>query len=305
MQIIIQISAWVVLAVGFFAVGHKFFPNFKKWLTTGKVSYVWLIAITLGLFVLLTYPYFFNWWAINFWGVPKEELSDLTKLGPLGDIYGSLNTLISSIALCAVAYSTYLQIKELRLSRQTYEDQLRESKYSNFTSLFYSLFNNKNLNYNNLIVKKDGVKYGADEIFLKNGREIIRLIIYEWKGEIPDKGTVRKKYIEFNRDAFGPFLNSQLISYFSIYGDLFYLINNSDLLEKDNEFFKRLVTNSMSTYEQLCLLWAGAFNKNINENLKNSAIFKMGYRPEILKFMKKFYDKSYLSNPETIEKWSS
>lgn len=305
MQIIIQISAWVVLAVGFFAVGHKFFPNFKKWLTTGKVSYVWLIAITLGLFVLLTYPYFFNWWAINFWGVPKEELSDLTKLGPLGDIYGSLNTLISSIALCAVAYSTYLQIKELRLSRQTYEDQLRESKYSNFTSLFYSLFNNKNLNYNNLIVKKDGVKYGADEIFLKNGREIIRLIIYEWKGEIPDKGTVRKKYIEFNRDAFGPFLNSQLISYFSIYGDLFYLINNSDLLEKDKEFFKRLVTNSMSTYEQLCLLWAGAFNKNINENLKNSAIFKMGYRPEILKFMKKFYDKSYLSNPETIEKWSS
>ncbi|MDC4977333.1 hypothetical protein OHW14_17975, partial [Acinetobacter baumannii] len=98
MQTIIQIAAWVVLAVGFFALGLKFFPNLKKWLTTGKVSYVWLVAITLGLFVLLTYPYFFNWWAINFWGVSVGELGDL---GPLGDIYGSLNSLISSIALCA------------------------------------------------------------------------------------------------------------------------------------------------------------------------------------------------------------
>ncbi|MDC5672172.1 hypothetical protein OFN19_18255, partial [Acinetobacter baumannii] len=86
------------MAVGFFALSLKFFPNLKKWLTTGKVSYVWLVAITLGIFVLLTYPYFFNWWAINFWNVPEEQLSDLTKLGPLGDIYGSLNTLISSIA---------------------------------------------------------------------------------------------------------------------------------------------------------------------------------------------------------------
>lgn len=77
MSIILQVSAWVILAVGFFALGHKFFPNLKNWFTTGKVSYVWLISITLGLFVLLTYPIFFNWWAVNFWNVPEMNLQIL------------------------------------------------------------------------------------------------------------------------------------------------------------------------------------------------------------------------------------
>ncbi|MDC4685764.1 hypothetical protein NQ809_18700, partial [Acinetobacter baumannii] len=139
MQIIIQIAAGVVLAVGFFALSLKFFPNLKKWLTTGKVSYVWLVAITLGIFVLLTYPYFFNWWAINFWNVPEEQLSDLTKLGPLGDIYGSLNTLISSIALYAVGVSAYWQVtslkearidnkRQLKLAEKNHEEQVIESR---------------------------------------------------------------------------------------------------------------------------------------------------------------------------------
>ncbi|MDC4542035.1 hypothetical protein NQ781_18430, partial [Acinetobacter baumannii] len=147
MEIIIQISAWVFLGVGLFALAQKFFPNFKKWITTGKVSYVWLIAITIGLFVLLTYPYFFNWWAINFWGVPQEELSDLTKLGPLGDIYGSLNTLISSIALSAVAFSAYLQVTSLKetriankeqfvLAEKSHQEQLNESKHAVFSNTF-------------------------------------------------------------------------------------------------------------------------------------------------------------------------
>ncbi|MCQ1094698.1 hypothetical protein NNO88_07210, partial [Acinetobacter baumannii] len=177
MQIIIQISAWVVLAVGFFAVGHKFFPNFKKWLTTGKVSYVWLIAITLGLFVLLTYPYFFNWWAINFWGVTEGELGDL---GPIGDIYGSLNSLISSIALCAVAYSTILQIKELRLSRMTYKDQLSETKFATFSNLFYSLLNHKQTKYNNFRIVNETDEFDSVRIFNAISKRLLRLVKNEW-----------------------------------------------------------------------------------------------------------------------------
>ncbi|HFG6933264.1 TPA: hypothetical protein ACGIKA_002888 [Acinetobacter baumannii] len=277
----------------------KISKNFTIWI--GGLGWI-LLIITLWTVFPLIFA-FFSKILFNFTGLTPKYFGE--NYGAVGDIYGSLNTLISSLALCAVAYSTYLQIKELRLSRQTYEDQLSESKYSNFTSLFYSLFNNKQLNYKNLVVKKDRTLYEADDIFVKNGREIMRLIVYEWKGEIPDKETVRKKYIDFNREEFGPFLTSQLISYFSIYGDLFYLINKSDFLEQDKQFFKRLVINSMSNHEQGCLLWVSAFNSDINQNLKGSEIFKIGYSPEVLKFMKKFYDKSYSGNPEITENWTS
>lgn len=141
MPIIFQVSAWVILAVGFFALGHKFFPNFKNWLSSGKISYVWLIAITLGLFVLLTYPIFFNWWAVNFWNVPEDDLTDLTKLGPLGDIYGSLNTIFTSATLAFVVYATFLQRqanidariamdKQLQQSQKATAEQLREARRS-------------------------------------------------------------------------------------------------------------------------------------------------------------------------------
>lgn len=152
MPIILQITAWAILAVGLLALGYKFFPNFKQWFTSGKISYVWLIAITLGLFVLLTYPYFFNWWAVNFWNVPEGELTDLTKLGPLGDIYGSLNTIFTSATLAFVVYATFLQrqanidariamnnqlqqardatAKQLRQARQALKQQLDQSRES-------------------------------------------------------------------------------------------------------------------------------------------------------------------------------
>lgn len=141
MPIILQVTAWTILAVGMLALGYKFFPNFKQWFTTGKVSYVWLIAIILGLFVLLTYPYFFNWWAVNFWNVPEGELTDLTKLGPLGDIYGSLNTIFTSATLAFVVYATFLQRqanidariamdKQLQQAQKSATAQLREARRS-------------------------------------------------------------------------------------------------------------------------------------------------------------------------------
>ena len=158
MSIILQVSAWVILAVGFFALGHKFFPNLKNWFTTGKVSYVWLISITLGLFVLLTYPIFFNWWAVNFRNVPENELTDFTKLGPLGDIYGSLNTIVSSIALCAIAFTTYLQVISLKETRKITTEQMDESRNAIFATKFYALLNYKDEKLKTLSVKRDGIE---------------------------------------------------------------------------------------------------------------------------------------------------
>ena len=54
--------------------------------------------ITAGIFILawLFFPNLFQWWAIHVWFIPIEQLDEMGKLGPLGDIYGSLNTLFTS-----------------------------------------------------------------------------------------------------------------------------------------------------------------------------------------------------------------
>ena len=81
------------------------------------------------------------------------------RFGAVGDIYGSLNTLISSIALCAVAFSTWLQVtslketrdsnaKQLNLAKEMHDAQIKESKYSNFINIYNSLMNYKLTKYN-------------------------------------------------------------------------------------------------------------------------------------------------------------
>jgi hypothetical protein len=63
----------------------------------------------------------------------ENELTDFTKLGPLGDIYGSLNTIVSSIALCAIAFTTYLQVISLK------QEKLLLSKWMNLEMQFLRL----------------------------------------------------------------------------------------------------------------------------------------------------------------------
>lgn len=306
MPIILQVTAWTILAVGFFALGHKFFPNLKKCLTTGKVSYVWLITITLGLFVLLTYPYFFNWWAINFWNIPEAELTDLTKLGPLGDIYGSLNSLISSIALCAVAYSTILQIKELRLSRQTYKDQLNETKFANFSNLFYSLLNHKQTKYNNLRISSELGEFDSIRIFAGLSSRLLRLLRVDWEEiESVDKQKVK---IEFHSSLKSLTKKSstahELNSYFLIYGDLLDLIKRSELNSKDEMFFKQIIRNSMTVTEQVTLFWMASYIEKYRIFLKDSGIFDQFFNESMMPFSKKFYDETYFSNPNVLDQWN-
>ncbi|CAI3119472.1 hypothetical protein [Acinetobacter pittii] len=303
MQTIIQITAWVVLAVGFFTLGCKFFPNFKKWLTTGKVSYVWLITISLGIFVLLTYPYFFNWWAINFWGVPKGELSDL---GPLGDIYGSLNSLISSIALCAVAYSTILQIKELRLSRTTYKDQLSETKFANFSNLFYSLLNHKQTKYNNFRINNEEDEFDSIRIFNAISKRFLTLVRSEWNDEERlNDDTIKKELHVFLLKLTKRAATSQeLNSYFLIYGDLLNLIKRSGLSLEDENFFKEIIRHSMTMSEQVTLLWMAAYIDRYKIFLKDSGIFNQFFHEDMMVFAKYFYDESYFSNSKFLENWN-
>lgn len=306
MPIILQVTAWTILAVGFFALGHKFFPNLKKCLTTGKISYVWLITITLGLFVLLTYPYFFNWWAVNFWNVPEAELTDLTKLGPLGDIYGSLNSLISSIALCAVAYSTILQIKELRLSRNTYKDQLSETKFANFSNLFYSLLNHKQTKYNNLRISSEHGEFDSIRIFAGVSKRLLRLLKTDWEDlKLIDEILIKKELQLYLKSLTKKSSTiHELNSYFLVYGDLLNLIKRSKLEEHDEDFFKEIVRNSMTVTEQVTLFWMAVYNEKYRIFLKDSGIFDQFYNESMMQFSKKFYDETYFSNPKVLDNWN-
>lgn len=303
MQINIQTTAYVILAVGFLVLGFKFFPNLKKWLTTGKVSYVWLVVITLGLFVMLTYPYFFNWWAINFWGVSEGELSDL---GPLGDIYGSLNSFISSIALCAVAYSTILQIKELRLSRMAYKEQLSETKYANFSNLFYSLLNHKQTKYNNFRISNPDDNFDSIRIFNAISKRLLTLVKNEWNNaEKLKSDTVKKEFHIFLLNLTKKNATSQeLNSYFLIYGDLLNLVNRSGLTLEDEKFFKEIIRNSMTMSEQATLFWMASYIGRYKIFLKDSGVFNQFFHKDLMSFAKKFYDESYFSNAKFLENWN-
>ncbi|EEY76035.1 hypothetical protein HMPREF0012_03018 [Acinetobacter calcoaceticus RUH2202] len=60
-------------------------------------------------------------------GIGSNE-TDLSDFGPLGDIYGSLNTLFTSATLIIVMYSAYLQRQANKDVRLSMEEQLKQAK---------------------------------------------------------------------------------------------------------------------------------------------------------------------------------
>lgn len=91
-------------------------------------TFGWACLVVFVLFLLLSFPVLFNFFAIHFWHVPESELSDYTKLGPIGDIYGSLNTIFTSATLAFVVYATLLQRQANQDARDAMEKQLQQAR---------------------------------------------------------------------------------------------------------------------------------------------------------------------------------
>ncbi|MDO7512186.1 hypothetical protein Q5M54_14140 [Acinetobacter baumannii] len=93
--------------------------------------------ITAGIFVLawLFFPNLFQWWALHVWSIPTDQLDEMGKLGPLGDIYGSLNTLFTSATLLIVIYSAYLQRQANEDAREAMAEQLKQASEANAEQL--------------------------------------------------------------------------------------------------------------------------------------------------------------------------
>lgn len=331
MPIILQVTAWTILAVGLLALGHKFFPNLKQWFSTGNVSYVWVIAITLGLFVLLTYPYFFNWWAVNFWNVPEGELTDLTKLGPLGDIYGSLNTIFTSATLAFVVYATLLQrqankdareamaeqlqhaqestTQQLALAQASHDAQISESRYAIFSNMFYAFLNQKNEILRRICIGEE-YEVNPNLLFEHISESFIDVITEKYNEKsLLEEGVEDSLYGDFC-EAIISFseksINTNVVyGYFYTYLTLLELISRSSIQKRDKSFFRSIVSNSMSHDEQMCLLWMTTFTGELRKELYETNFFDADIDNLLMPFIVKNIDVSNFSNSLVLEKWKT
>lgn len=279
-------------------------------LTNFQKKLIWGVGILSLICLWIAFPLIFKA-LIESYKFP----ANFNSFGPFGDIYGSLNTLISSIALCAVAYSTYLQVTSLKESRevnarqislaqQTHNEQIIESQNAIFATKFYSLLNFKKDKLNSLTVQKK-VPFGENEFRYTQEEGVRAMDEISWKfcQRLKENITL---YNGFTREKlFNDFkqvtkeLNyqalSSMISYFHIYKDLCRLIRYSNISEEDKTFYKSVLSNSMTQGEQLLLFWIKPMFGGID--IADSEIFTLFIHSEIfenfgLQFHKEHHFKS-------------
>ena len=268
-------------------------------ISRSKLKY--LLLILLILFVWIYFPFIFMN-LMNWMGWIGPDLKGYSEFGAIGDIYGSLNTLISSLALCAVAYSTVLQVNELKLARKTYVDQLNEAKYSNFSALFYSLLQNKLQIFNNLKAESR-----SGEILI--GQHLFAALttdfFYHLKQEIYIKGEDLQSYEKYHVQKFFSVqlmtdykgvVFSELLTYFASYSNILNLINNADIKEEQKAFCIRILRDGMTIYEQTILIAISSFDENLKDSFKNSKIIKTSFKKPMILFIKKFHEPDMFEN---------
>lgn len=315
----------------------------------------WLI-ITGSLIVAIGYLYFylpqvFEWLAVEFWGVPSSTITEdgktkvlqLTDLGPLGDIYGSLNTLFTSATLAFVIYATLLQrqanndareamAKQLRqarnatrkqlrqsqlstkrqlaLAQATHDAQMKESKYAIFSNMFYAALNQKHERFNMIEIRKDDKHLNIIQILLIINDELFRLITQEWKDisqlerdEVHSKYMDTMKKISMESDFDIGDNLSNLSLYLVGYGNIFELINRNNLSKEDEYFFKCIVRDSMTIGEQVAMFWLAAFNYDVRIILEKNQVISNFFDERMMPFAVKFLSKDCFFSEHIKDKW--
>lgn len=252
---------------------------------------VFLASILFVISAFLYFPLLFKAIAVKFWEIPLTvykdgtvEVVELADLGPIGDIFGSLNSFISSIALCAVAFSTWLQVTSLRETRIANNEQIKQAKEVHDSQMlelrktillnhFYNLLTLKNEYLKSLILDNGVQKRIGNEFF-----EFMYQSFKEQKRNVwQDLTQVTRTDLE---DAFrmtiqnnnqGVFSGNWL-SYFCIHTELNKILNNPELSIDDKNFLRSILRNSMTPSEQGTLLWIASFSWRIASGLESSYI---------------------------------
>lgn len=239
------------------------------------MKYLWGIGALILLLIWLFFPSIFNWWAVNVWNLPAAGLD---TLGPLGDIYGSLNTLISSIALCAVAYSTWLQTTSLRETRDANQKQLLESKNAVFSDMFYNLLMHSKDTVNALTIKGKH----KTEILNDASDKFSELLKNEWKHNLENltRENVRISLRNFVDKISDGQRSTGFYSSFYNYKTLISFVKK-EKEGQEQEFYLKIISNSMSYTEKKILLWLAINSRNSEylECFKNTYILDLKLEP--------------------------
>ena len=263
-----------------------------------KLKYVLLI-----LFIFLIWVYFpFIFMNLMKWmGWLGTDLKGYGEFGAIGDIYGSLNTFISSIALCAVAYSTWLQVTSLKETRETnlkqlkfaedsHNEQLNESRNAIFANQFYSLLNYKREKFNSIVLECRSNEY-QKEIKKASGLTVMQILTTDFVARLSSnplffenhsESEIRDHFFEVGRHLFTSSI-SPVVSYFFIYKSLISLINESEISAKDKAHFLDVLCNSMFQEEQMVLFWIAPVFPDIKRFIENSYILNQIWYDESLK----------------------
>ncbi|MDC4894477.1 hypothetical protein NQ997_18635 [Acinetobacter baumannii] len=265
-------------------------------------NYHWLILLAILFTVVaawLSFPIFFEWLITKHFHINPEDYGK--KFGAVGDTYGSLNTLISSIALCAVAYSTWLQVTSLKetrevnklqidLAEKNHLEQLNESRNAIFANQFYSLLNYKREKFNSIVLE---CRYPINQIGEKkaNGLVVMQILTTDFVTRLDEDPNfyenlnqleIRTQFFEIGRQLFNDPI-SPVISYFFIYKNLISLIRDSEISDKDKSFYLDVLCNSMFQEEQMVLFWIGPAFPDLNRSIENSYIFNQIWYDKNLK----------------------
>lgn len=269
-------------------------------LTDFQTKFTWGIGILIILLVWMIFPLIFKQ-LISVYDLPEN----LKEFGAFGDIYGSLNTLISSIALCAVAFSTWLQVtslketreaneRQLKLAQAVHDEQIKESRNAVFSNAFYSLLNYKNDVLNSLRLKQaDGREIVGNEIF--DSLNTFFVFHEEVLNETTDLNILRTQYHQKIIDLNGGKAHLGIYSYFQIYKNIYYLIENSQLTITEKEMYMNFFNNTVQTPEQMFLFFLCPMHPEYLELLRDKGLFR-SFRPNNLySYIDQFYDESYFS----------
>lgn len=239
-------------------------------LTNFQIKLAWIVGIGSIICLWIAFPFIFKT-LLSFYSFPEK----FNEFGAFGDIYGSLNTLISSIALCAVAFSTWLQVTSLKetrkankeqfiLAREAHDEQIKESRNAVFSNMFYNLLMHSNNSLNSLsILNKNKI-----EILNLMSEEFSKLLRDKWIDNLEnvDHETVRKALRNFVDRISNGQKSTGLYSSFYNYKTLILYVKK-EKEESEREFYFQIIANSLSYTEKKALLWL-SINSRDNEYLE-------------------------------------
>lgn len=282
-------------------------------LTNFQIKLAWIVGIGSIICLWIAFPFIFKT-LLSFYSFPEK----FNEFGAFGDIYGSLNTLISSIALCAVAFSTWLQVTSLKetrkankdqfiLAREAHDEQIKESRNAIFANQFYSLLNYKREKFNSIVLEcKFPIRSNGDQSV--GALTILQILTTEFVKRLDSDPKyydnhselhIQKEFLKIGESLFnGPI--SPIISYFFIYKNLITLIAESYLDAKDRAIYFDIMCNSMFQEEQMVLFWISPVFPDLKRSIDNSRIFNQIWYDENLK---NYGLKFHVPGSFRIQKW--